>query len=570
MNMKKLWLAASVAALLVCGCTTTGSGSSYDFVDTTSSEARLYGDFLVGSYADQLSDASSRSSYYSRAFERAPDNINLGRRAVTSAVTAGDMKLARKLAKQVLETHPTEPMSRAVLGVQAFANKKYDRAESYFQTTTPDLTVQVLMTMVRGWNFAANDNPDSAKAMFATIGGAGYFDILGQLQTASLEASLGEIESAEAGYKMVEAASLSPIETALSKTRALSVAGKSEDAKTHLKAFSEESGGFESGPVRLYLERLEAKDKVEVLTPQQEASRALTEASYGFFLRNRANDVAEVFLRLALELDPEHDKAKLWLGNLIENADREDEAMAIYKSVPEDSPYIVSGKLSQANIYFAREDDETAIAILEETNAAHTSFVTRESLGRARLIRENYEEALPIYDALVKSMSEDELNANPEPLYFRGICYERLKQWDKAVADFKKVLEIDPESADALNYLGYTWVDRNENLEEAFEMIRKAVALEPNSGAIVDSLGWAHYKLGQYSDARVQLEKAVELSPSSATIIDHLGDTYWKLGRFREAGYQWKRALEFDPTDEERASIKAKLEGGLDAAQALP
>ena len=101
-------------------------------------------------------------------------------------------------------------------------------------------------------------------------------------------------------------------------------------------------------------------------------------------------------------------------------------------------------------------------------------------------------------------------------------------------------------------------------------MIRKAVDLEPQSGAIIDSLGWAHYKLGQYEAAKVQLEKAVELSPSSSTIVDHLGDVYWKLGRYREAGYQWERALIYDPTDEERDTIEAKLKSGLSGAETAP
>ncbi len=567
MKIKTLW--AGAAALFIVGCASTST--QYNFLDTTPPDAKLFGEYLVGSYADNINDAEARSNYYTSAFERVPDDLSLGRRAVTSAVTAGDMTLARKLAKQVLETNPSEPMSRALLGADAFAAGQHVKAENYFETATADLTVQVLISIMRGWNFAAQGNPDKAKSVFASIPGGGYFQVLGQLQTANLDASLGRIDDAVEAYETVAASSLSPIETALSKARALSAADDFDAAKESLEMFSEENGTFEAGPVRVYLDRLEAGEPAgKLLTSQQEAARALTESSYGFFLRNRANDVAEVFLRTALELDPDHDKAKLWLGNLIENTGRETEAMTLFQSVPDASPYIVSALLSQANIYFAKDDDETAIAILEQANADHTSFITRESLGRARLIRENYEDALPIYDALVKSMSEEDLANNPEPLYFRGICYERLKQWDKAVADFKQVLEINPDSADALNYLGYTWVDRNENLEEAFKMIRRAVEIEPNSGAIVDSLGWAHYKLGQYDEARVQLEKAVELSPSSATIIDHLGDVYWKLGRFREAGYQWKRALEFDPTNEEKTSINAKLKGGLDAVQVLP
>jgi len=234
----------------------------------------------------------------------------------------------------------------------------------------------------------------------------------------------------------------------------------------------------------------------------------------------------------------------------------------------------VSAQLNIANIYFNREQDDKAIEVLEALNEREQSVLTRESLGRARFFRENYEEALPFYEVLVDSLSDEEITSNVEPLRFRGIIYERLGRWPEAEADFKRVLKFAPDDVDTLNYLGYTWVDRGENLTEAFDMIRKAVTQQPQSGAIVDSLGWAHYKLGEYQEAKEKLEDAVALSPSSATIIDHLGDVYWKLGRKREAGFQWKRALEFDPTDDERATIDIKLKGGLEAvpatAEALP
>lgn len=570
MTLKSL-LAASAAFMLLGCATPAGSPGDMAFADTTSAEGKLLGDYLIGSYADQLDDADARATYYRRAFERAPGDAGLGRRAVMSAITDGDFEAAQRLSETVLAVDESEPISRAVLGTQAFAQGRYAKAETYFQQTSSDVTVQVLTNILRGWNSAAAGDTDKAREQFAAIGGNGYFGILGQLQTANLEALMGDNEAATEAFELVETTALSPIETILSKARALSAAGNSAAALSQLKTFNIENGPFEIGPIARYIGLLEAGDSLgDVLGPKQQAARALTESSYGFFLRNRAPDAAEVYLQTALKLDPTHDKAKLWLGSLLENSDRSDEAMALYRSVKDSSDYVVSAKLSQANIHFANDRDDIAIALLEKTNAEHTSFITRESLGRARLIRENYAEALPIYDALVNSMSAEKIKENPEPLYFRGICHERLKQWDLAVADFKKVLEVSPDNADALNYLGYTWVDRNENLTEAFEMIRKAVRLEPNSGAIVDSLGWAHYKLGQYEEAKVQLEKAVELAPSSATIIDHLGDTYWKLGRFREAGYQWKRALEFDPTDEERESISAKLKGGLDAVRALP
>jgi tetratricopeptide (TPR) repeat protein len=564
--MKLRFLTAACAAVILTACQTAGTANYIS--DEPSSEAKLFGEYLAGSYAYYLEDSDARSEYYSRAFARAENDIPLGRRAMSSAITAGNMDLARTLAIEINQKDNKETMALTLLGEKAFKQGRHKRAQELLNPATGDLTMAIAMGLMKGWSYVATDEMDKARKTFRNLGGGSYFQNVADLQIAKAEALRGNVDAAKAAFKIAEENGQSAIETRLAKARFLHSIGENDLALKELEAFSKQNGGFESGPVAAYIAALKKGEKIEgLLTPTQEASRALTEPAFGFFAANRARDAAEVFLRLALSLDPRHDKAVLWLGDLLDNTERSDEAMRLYKDVPETSHYIVSAKLAEANVHFANEEDAKAVKVLEDVNSKHPSFITREALGRARLIRENYAEALPIYEALVNSMTEEELKANTQPLYFRGICYEREKQWDKAEADFKRVLEIEPDNADALNYLGYTWVDRGENLTEAFEMIRKAVELEPNSGAITDSLGWAHYKLGQYEEAKKKLEDAVVLSPSSATIIDHLGDVYWKLGRFREAGYQWERALEFDPTDEERANIKLKLKGQFDAVQ---
>ncbi len=562
--MKRFLL--SVAALaLTSSCVSTGPVTESDI--QAGSDARLFADYLVGSYANYIDDAESRSTYYSRAFALDETNTDLGRRAVTSAITAGDVDLSRVLARNILSSNPNEPMSRAVLGAKAFAQGQYDKANEYFELDTNDLSVKILMDIMRGWSLSAQGNSEAAAKVHDSLGGGPYFQVLALAMQTNMAGPQGDIEKAMESYDLAAAAGVAPTEIALSRARLLSQAAQNDKALELLKKFNTDNGNFDSGPIRHYIDVLEAGGSItETLTPQQEAAWALTEAAYGFFLRNRAVDVAEVYLRQARILDPDSGKIKYFLAALLEETEREQEALSLYQSIDDNNNYVVAARLAESNVYFDLDQDGKAMAVLEETNAKYPSFTTRESLGRARLIRENYKEALPIYIALVDSMTEEEIKANTQPLYFRGISYEREKQWDKAVADFKKVLEIDPDNADALNYLGYTWVDRGENLTEAFNMIEKAIELEPRSGAIVDSLGWAHYKLGQYSEARVNLEKAVELTPNSATIIDHLGDVYWKLGRFREAGYQWERALEYDPTEEERKNIEAKLKDGLKAA----
>jgi nucleoid-associated protein YgaU len=141
----------------------------------------------------------------------------------------------------------------------------------------------------------------------------------------------------------------------------------------------------------------------------------------------------------------------------------------------------------------------------------------------------------------------------------RGIAYERNKEWPKAEADFKRALELKPDQPQVLNYLGYSWVDQGMNLEPALKMIETAVAAAPNDGYIIDSLGWAFYRLGRYEEAVETLERAVQLRPNDPEINDHLGDAYFHAGRPLEARFQWNVALAMDEDGNVKARVLPKL-----------
>lgn len=536
----------------------------------------LYGDYLSASYANEIEDMRSRQKYYAKAFEAVPDDIRLGRRAIVSAIETGDMDSAVDLAEQVYKKDKTEAMARTVLGVNAFRKNRNKRALKYFSGPSDDLTMTIMMQLIRGWIEVERGELDDARARFESIGGAEYFNAFGKLQNAKIDILEEKYDAAAIKLDEVEATGISGVEIALTRTRMLALQGQTVDALQNLTELLDDNEGLTIGPVGEYRDALEAGRDLPKISIKGQAARAVTDPSWAFFARNRSMDGAELYLRFARWIDPSYQKSAIWLGSMLEEKGEvgQMDAYDLYRAIPDSNPYYVSSQLNIANIYFVQEKDDEALRVLEDLNDREGSLLTRESLGRARFFRENYEEALPFYTRIVDSMTDEEITANVEPLRFRGIIYERLNRWPEAEADFKRVLEYQPDDVDTLNYLGYTWVDRGENLVEAFEMIEKALAQEPNSGAITDSLGWAHYKLGDYEEAKIHLEDAVALDPSSATIIDHLGDVYWKLGRKREAGYQWKRALLFEPTDKEKANIALKLEGGLEAVpvttQALP
>ena len=183
-------------------------------------------------------------------------------------------------------------------------------------------------------------------------------------------------------------------------------------------------------------------------------------------------------------------------------------------------------------------------------------------MGSLQRSAKKFEDAAASYDKAIELVGTPD-RSNWTLFYFRGICFERAKQWPKAEADFKKALELFPDQPLVLNYLGYSWVDQGVNLDEAFKMLRRAVDLRPSDGYIVDSLGWAHYKLGHYQEAAEELEKAIDLKPADPVVNDHLGDAYWRVNRRIEAHFQWNHARDMRPEPEDLPNILKKIEFGL-------
>ena len=171
---------------------------------------------------------------------------------------------------------------------------------------------------------------------------------------------------------------------------------------------------------------------------------------------------------------------------------------------------------------------------------------------------QNLDESIKFYDEAVlriKKVSSEHWDL----LYSRGMAYERNNQWELAEKDFLKILELRPNEPDVLNYLGYSWIEKDINLDQAKKFILKAVNLRPRDPYIVDSLGWAYYNLKEYNKAVEELERAVSLKPTDPIINDHLGDAYLKVNRELEALYQWKKAIQFNSEEDLRIKIEDKI-----------
>jgi Flp pilus assembly protein TadD len=274
-------------------------------------------------------------------------------------------------------------------------------------------------------------------------------------------------------------------------------------------------------------------------------------------------DMGIIFLQFALYVKPDFPLAQLALASAYDSAKKFDLELAAFDKIPEDSPLWLSIQIQKAFALNSLERVDDAKELLEKIIAENPKDTRPlDALGNILRSRERYGEARDYYSRaldLIDRPSKD----NWTLYYARGVCSERLKEWPAAEADLKQALTLSPDESSVLNYLGYTWVDQNQNLKTAMDYIRKAVKLKPDDGYYVDSLGWAYYRLGNLQAAVEHLERAVELRPDDPVINDHLGDVYWQIGRKLEAKYQWQQSLTLKPDKDLVVAVERKLKDGL-------
>ena len=236
-------------------------------------------------------------------------------------------------------------------------------------------------------------------------------------------------------------------------------------------------------------------------------------------------------------------------------------------AIPAQSPFFRAAQL-QIGVYYRDagllEQARAALSPLVAANPGDGDAATALASLLAR--EDRCAQAVEVLSHALATTAGNRPESDWRLLYQRGACLDQLGRFDEAEPDLREALALSPDQPAVLNQLGYTLVDRDIDPEEGLDLIQRAVTLNPNSGAIIDSLGWAYFKLGRYDEAVTELELAVALMPANPTINDHLGDAYWMTGRRLEARFQWAHARDLDPTPAELAAILAKLASGLPEA----
>ncbi|MEM8541171.1 MAG: tetratricopeptide repeat protein [Pseudomonadota bacterium] len=534
-------------------------GSNFNSVDS------FAGAYLAGGAALRDFDFGAAAFYYENALRFDPDNLDLKRELMIAYINNGDFDAALPLAEDLKDVLEIERISRLALGVDALRNEQFNLVQPLLILSQPNDIENLITGIITAWAHFGASNTDTALTTIDALEGPDWYSLFQFYHSALIADAAGRNEQAAKFFDLAlnnaSGGSASPL-TYLRMIEAYAGFSVRNGDLLEAKEIIERGLGIApNNPTLVALSASISTDSVIrfIKKPAHGASEILLNVGSAIN-RDGAETFASIYLEMARATNPSEPQTLFELGAIADRLGLTERSIELFSGVPAESSLFRTAAL-QRGLGLSRLDRneeavETLRGLVAESPEDYGGYI---ALGGVLASDQKYDDVIEVYEEALNHL--DRTDDRYWPLHYRlGIAYERTKQWPQAEKTFKYALELSPNQPDILNYLGYSWVDMNINLDEGIEMIEKAVEMRPRDGYIVDSLGWAHYRLGQFEEAVEALERAADLRPRDPTINDHLGDAYWRVGRKLEAAYQWIQVLDMEPEDVDMVKIETKLE----------
>lgn len=523
------------------------------------------GAYLASHHAHAENDWDASYRYFTKVMAEDENNEDLRNRAMLLAMGAGNLEDAAQHAVS-LDNQGLVPL---ILALQAVAQGDIQQAE-YFVEDLSDNAIGAFMAPVfEGW-LAREQTIDALQTQAAQTAFDrtrlygnpvhAYNAVLMALADDNIEEAHTHIAFMLENLRLTRR-DLMRVAMVLAST------GEKDTALGLIKDIGQSPSGSMSQEIDRFLTRIETKSVDELRADIPAGTK--TGIATGLYdmaqilLQEDSVHTAHLFAQMALALKPDLTDAQLLMSEIMIETGHEEDAIRYLSSIAPDHPHYLTFQRTIAELMHITGKHEAARNLLNQLFIDHNDINALIRIGDLYRDQDNFENALRAYnraaDAVGQTITEDYWHL----LYARGMTYERKGLWPQAEKDLKAALTFRPDHPYLLNYLGYSWADQGQNLEESLELIRRAVELRPRDGYIIDSLGWALYKMGRYAEAVPHLEKAVALLPYEPVINDHLGDAYWKVGRKLEARFQWERAYHHADEDTDIEAIREKMARGL-------
>jgi Flp pilus assembly protein TadD len=489
-------------------------------------------------------------SGYLKLYKKAPDSEILADRLFDSAIRSGDMEIAVLAARAKELRDGGNAQTALLLFADAWRAKNWQMADLAADELAQGGNLAFMTPMLKSWvRVARGEAPDFPDAGADTDS---FFAYYSADQRIYLDLATGQFAKAKLGLRAIAAQSGDHVRDVMI-AGADSLAGKNGDrafAEALMRSVTGSTEALRNGGGKLPVERgLSALfGRISLaLTDQELAGEGLVVARIGNWIA------------------PAQPNMQLALAKILHDNGLSEEALSLLEQQQAGSPYALAALESRIDISIATGKITDAINIATKSVEA-----TPKSVGTKLLYARAQEAAgnLPVVISTYREMTET-------PEFFRlpprqqasyrlllASALDQVGDWPMARVELEKLLTVDPNNAQALNYLGYSLLERGDERDRATQMVRRAYALEPNSSAITDSLGWAYFLQGDAKSAVPFLEKAAKDAGSDVAINEHLGDAYWTVGRRRDARYAWQIASHNSEGDV-AARILRKIDIGL-------
>ncbi len=537
---------------------------------STSVPASSYGSYLAGRIAHYRQDFDSAAEYYMKTAQKDPNNAALLNRTFLMLASQGRIAEAAQYAETAKAKGDTNDFIAVIIAADKVKQQNYDEAIKIIKTNTSPLYSRLITPFVKAWAYTGQNQYSKAIASLDVIKGEKGLEAMYHFHAGMIRDYFDKPDLARKHFDAIVNdtkmdMSVRTLEVVCNfylrngeKDKAVALSAKYANTTPPVEILQRINQNVINTPV-------ETASPL-IISPQAGLSEALFNIAAIIKNNSEILDFSHIFIRLAIYENPHNDLARILLGNILEIREMYADAIAVYDEIPETSNAYYIAQYKKASDLRSLNDYKASELLLKGLAIDYPNdYQLLLDLGDTLRLQDKYQEALKYYNKVLKQ--NPRLAGSMWQIYYAlGITYERMGDWNKAEQNLQKALQINPDNLLVQNYLGYSWLKQGRNTEQAFSYIVSAYNQASFNSSIIDSLGWAFYRLGMYNQAISYLEKAVDNDPSNALINEHLGDAYWMGGRKNEARFQWNHALTLkdDSGEVKPEEIKQKLANGID------
>ncbi|MBQ9035605.1 MAG: tetratricopeptide repeat protein [Alphaproteobacteria bacterium] len=539
-----------------------------------STQDSVYGAYLAARIAHMRQDFASAAKYYQQVLQKDADNKTVNHSIYAILASLGRIEQAAPYAQKEIDSGAEKSMAPLILAIQNFSAEQYDKARQQMDSLSDDVYTSIVGPLFDAWAYAAEkDEKNAIQSLNKLLNdpqllsikifhGAMIYDYLGNTKAADeLYSQLVVNYPSDVTYRILEVVTDFYVRMGR-KDLAQQIAHRYHDNSVLSLLLAD---------IDRQINNTKPNDPAVIDTPQKGLAEAMFNIGTIFRATTGGSQLAQTYIAAATFLNPEYEVSKLALANVLEDLNLLKEANRYYAQIDKNSgSYFISQMKIIENLNKLKEYDkaEKKLKVLLKDYPNNAQLLV--DLGNIAADMEKYDEAIEVYQKALKVLPQVDNMAWPV-YYALAVAYDKTGEKAKAEENLLKALELSNRDAGILNYLGYSWLSSGKNPDEAVQMIMEAYQKAPYEGHVIDSLGWACFKLGLYDKAMEYLEQASDMNSGNAVISDHLGDAYWFGGRKNEAVFQWKHALVLkeDSSALDKNAVKKKIADGLEKAEII-